>query len=110
MKMNQSKALFNVLKSTYIIFFIIVHLYILFNSPKAFLTLLTVYGLAFLSLFLIGLIIGLLVNLVIYLLSKKRGKEIEECLAKCDDMLKKGEMTKEENEAIHFYYEDCFYN
>lgn len=108
--MNQSKALFNVLKSTYIISFIIVHLYILFNSPKDFLILLTVYGLAFLSVFLIGLIISLPVILVIDLLSKKRDKEIEECLAKCDDKLKKGEMTKEENEAIHFYYEDCFYN
>lgn len=39
----------------------------------------------------------------------KREKEIVTYLDECDEKLKKGEMTKEENEDIHFYYE-CGYN
>ncbi len=39
----------------------------------------------------------------------KREKEIGNYLNECDEKLKKGEMTKEENEDIHFYYE-CEYN
>lgn len=39
----------------------------------------------------------------------KREKEIVAYLDECDEKLKKGEMTKGENEDIHFYYE-CGYN
>lgn len=35
----------------------------------------------------------------------KREKEIASYLDECDEKLKKGEMTKEENEEIHFYWE-----
>ena len=39
----------------------------------------------------------------------KKEREIGVYLDACDEKLKKGEMTKEENEDIHFYYE-CEYN
>lgn len=35
----------------------------------------------------------------------KREKEVADYLDECDEKLKKGEMTKEENEQIHFDWE-----
>ncbi len=40
---------------------------------------------------------------------EKREKEVAKYLDECDEKLKKGEMDKETNEQIHFYWE-CDYN
>lgn len=99
--MNQSKALFNVLIVVYVIF----HIYMLFKSPELFLPLLAIYGLVFLPPFLIGLILVRAISLTY----NKREKEVAKYLDECDEKLKKGEMTKEDNDYIHFYYE-CGFN
>lgn len=38
----------------------------------------------------------------------KREKEVSDYLDECDEKLKKGEMTKEDNELVHCYWEDSF--
>ncbi len=37
--------------------------------------------------------------------TRKHEKEVRSYLDECDEKLKKGEMTKEENDEIHFYWE-----
>lgn len=55
--------------------------------------------------------ISLLVVLFICILiqANKREKEVANYLDECDEKLKKGEMTKEDNEQIHFYWEKDFF-
>ncbi len=55
--------------------------------------------------------ISLLVVLFICILIQvnKREKEVANYLDECDEKLKKGEMTKEANEQIHFYWEKGFF-
>lgn len=54
-------------------------------------------SLAFVLLFVVVLIWG-------YFAAGKQEKRILKYLDKCDEKLNKGEMTKEENDQIHFYY------
>lgn len=55
--------------------------------------------------------ISLLVVLFICILIQvnKREKEVANYLDECDEKLKNGEMTKEYNEQIHFYWEKDFF-
>ncbi len=52
-------------------------------------------------------LVAVLVLLFIWVLRDvdKHEKEIRSYLDECDEKLKKGEMTKEENFQIHFYWE-----
>ncbi len=62
---------------------------------------LALYGIPILGIYLAARWIGKSVD--------KKEREIGAYLDECDEKLKKGEMTKEENEDIHFYYE-CGFN
>lgn len=63
------------------------------------------------ALIVIAIPVVLVMGFLLFLTSgiNKREKEIGNYLNECDEKLKKGKMTKEENEDIHFYYE-CGYN